>query len=189
MYGARLRVALAHRNVQLAAAFEQLEQQASHDDLTGVLNRRRIMELLREEHRRMMRTGEVFAAALIDIDHFKHVNDTFGHQVGDDVLRRITSVITTVQRETDRFGRHGGEEFLLLLTKVDDLATAAEVVDRLRATVSGAAWEDLVPGSRVTVSAGVAICHPNDPVERLLQRADAALYEAKTSGRDRVCAR
>ncbi len=188
VYGARLRMVLAERNAQLANTSRRLELLATHDDLTGALNRRRMMQLLHEEHQRLLRTGRPFAVALLDLDHFKRVNDRYGHQVGDEVLRRVASLLTSHRRNTDRFGRHGGEEFLLLLPDTSDLSEASAVVQYLRSVTSRSHWEDIAPGLEVTVSAGVAVCSSDERVERLLQRADTALYEAKATGRDRVCA-
>ncbi len=186
MYGARLRQLLNKRNSELAATFERLDQMANRDELTGTLNRRSVMKLLDEERQRMARTGQVFGVALFDIDHFKQVNDTHGHQVGDDTLRFFTQVAETHMRTTDRLGRYGGEEFLMLLTATSDEAAAQTAAERVREGMTLQDWSALTPGLKVTVSAGVALARHGESAMSLLSRADHALYIAKRQGRNRV---
>jgi diguanylate cyclase (GGDEF)-like protein len=184
---ARYRRALAQRNQELAATFEKLARLANRDELTGALNRRSIMRLLEEEHQRMQRTGVPFSIALVDMDHFKLINDTLGHAVGDDVLRGFTVRAAGEMRTTDRLGRYGGEEFLLVFTSTQDEPSAVAAAERVRAGVAAFDWTPLVPPSmKVTVSAGVALCRAGESVTQLLARADAALYTAKRDGRNRV---
>jgi len=187
LYGSSLRGRLKRRNAQLAESTARIEQLASHDELTGVLNRRAVWALLEGhatppagEHGRL-------CVALLDLDHFKQVNDRFGHQVGDEVLRRFCQVVKSGLREGDRLGRYGGEEFLLLLPQVG-LESAQMVVERLRERVAAAGWDDLTPGAPVSVSVGVAAWRDGDSVAELIGRADAALYRAKADGRNRVVA-
>ena len=186
MYSANLRALLNKRNAELAATFEKLEQMASRDELTGTLNRRSVMRLLDEERQRMLRTGQPFGVALFDIDHFKQVNDGFGHLVGDEALRHFTRVALASMRTTDRLGRYGGEEFLMLLTATADEAAARVAADRVRVGTADHDWTAVAPGLKVTVSAGVALCQPGETAEQLLDRADQALYAAKREGRNRV---
>ena len=186
MYGSGLRALLAKRNAQLAETFGKLEQMAHRDELTGALNRRSVMRLLDDERERMQRTGQPFGVAMLDIDHFKQVNDRHGHLVGDEVLRRFTLKVGAEMRGTDRLGRYGGEEFLLLLTAATDVDAAAAAVDRVRTAVSRHEWDTLVFGLDVSFSAGVAMCRDGESSEQLLTRADRALYRAKREGRNCV---
>ena len=186
MYSAQLRSLLNKRNAELASTFEKLEQMASRDELTGTLNRRAVMRLLDEERQRMMRTGQPFGVALFDLDHFKQVNDGFGHLAGDETLRHFTRTALASMRNTDRLGRYGGEEFLMLLTATADEAAARVAAERVREGTAGHDWAAVAPGLKVTVSAGVALCQPGETAEQLLDRADQALYNAKREGRNRV---
>ena len=186
LYGSQLRVLLARRNAQLAATFEQRERLAHRDELTGSLNRRSIMALLEEERQRMERTGLAFGIALFDIDHFKRVNDGFGHVVGDEVLRRFVASVDAEMRHTDRLGRYGGEEFLMLLTATADDAGALVAAERVRRGVAQHDWAAVAPGLAVTVSVGIGVCRGNESIEQLLTRADVALYAAKRAGRNCV---
>jgi len=186
LYGSRLRALLARRNAQLAATFEQLERLAHRDELTGSLNRRSIMALLEEERQRMQRTGQAFGIALFDIDHFKRVNDGFGHVVGDEVLRRFVVRVAGEMRHTDRLGRYGGEEFLMLLTATADDAAALVAAERVRRGVAQHDWAAVAPGLAITVSTGIGVCRGGESTEQLLTRVDAALYAAKRDGRNCV---
>ncbi len=186
LHGARLRGLLSQRNRELAATFGKLEQLAYRDELTGALSRRSIMNLLDDERQRMKRTGQPFGVALLDIDHFKRVNDRFGHLTGDEVLRRFTTSASGSMRATDRLGRYGGEEFMLVFTATADESSGLVALERIRSGVESVDWDALAPGLRVTVSAGLAIARPGESGEQLLSRADAALYEAKHLGRNRV---
>jgi diguanylate cyclase (GGDEF)-like protein len=185
-YSDQLRKQLAQRNADLAAVFQKLERMASRDELTGLLNRRSGLQLLEEERGRMARTGQRFGVALLDVDHFKRVNDTFGHIIGDEILRRFSSTASAATRDTDRLARYGGEEFLLLLTATASEQSAIAATERIRGVVERRDWSELTPGFPVTVSAGVAICRDDEPAEALLGRADRALYLAKREGRNCV---
>lgn len=168
--------ALAHRNRGLV---EQMRRMAALDGLTGLANRRAFDEALRAEVNRSGRTGEPLSLVLLDVDHFKAVNDTYGHQAGDDVLRRVGQALRG-GRTTDLPARYGGEEFAVLLPGCG-AADALVVADRLREAIGRA-------GTRppVTASAGVAtLDSPTVGAPRLVALADAALYEAKRTGRDR----
>ncbi len=184
LYSAQFRRALVQRNAVLAATFEKLEHLANRDELTGALNRRSAMRLLDDERQRMQRTGTPFSVALLDLDHFKQINDTRGHAMGDEVLRRFTLKATAEMRATDRLGRYGGEEFLLVFTATSDAPAAITAAERVRLGIERHDWAELVPGLHVTVSAGVAVCRPAETVTQLLARADAALYTAKRDGRN-----
>jgi diguanylate cyclase len=186
LYASDLRALLAKRNAQLAASSEKLEQLASRDGLTGALNHRSVMRLLEEELGRMQRSGQPFGVAMLDIDHFKQVNDRHGHLVGDDVLRRFTIKVAAEMRGTDRLGRYGGEEFLLLLTAANDIGAAMAAVERIRSAVAREDWDKIAFGLDLTLSAGVVMCREGDTCEQLIGRADRALYRAKREGRNCV---
>jgi diguanylate cyclase (GGDEF)-like protein/PAS domain S-box-containing protein len=165
----------------------ELEHQARFDMLTGLSNRRYFFELAEKEMARARRHNETFAMLMLDADHFKQVNDTCGHDVGDTVLRKLGEVCTGVLRGNDIMGRMGGEEFAILLPETT-LEQALETAERLRQAVADAAVQ-LADGKalRFTVSAGVASLRPEDEnVDAILKRADAALYAAKHAGRNRV---
>ncbi len=182
-----MRMKLQDSRRRLAAALEQVQELAIRDELTGAFNRRHVMSRLQEEISRFERTGQVFCVALFDLDHFKSVNDTHGHGAGDAVLKTFAGLADETIRNTDLFGRYGGEEFLLLLTATSQ-ALALQAVERLRERMRDTDWAAIAPGLNVTVSVGVAESRAGVAAEALLNEADLALYEAKHSGRDRVVA-
>ncbi|MBL8516626.1 MAG: diguanylate cyclase [Betaproteobacteria bacterium] len=168
---------------------ERLREMAVTDPLTGALNRRRFMELGEQEFHRTRRTGEPLSVLMLDIDHFKRVNDTRGHPAGDAVIRALADITKQSLRALDTVARLGGEEFAALLP-MTPLAAAAEVGERIRAAVAASpvAWEDRPIA--FTVSIGAAELQPTGQhFEALLASADQALYEAKHGGRNRVVAR
>ncbi len=160
----------------------ELFDQAVTDPLTGALNRRQMEALLGEAVERRSRSAAPASILLVDIDHFKSVNDRFGHTTGDEALRNLVAVIKKHVRRLDRVFRTGGEEFLVLLTdtKAADAVTHAE---RLRLLIAEAS---LIQECQVTVSIGVAECLPNQKIESWIKNADDALYFAKQEGRNRV---
>ncbi|RPH45389.1 MAG: GGDEF domain-containing protein [Burkholderiales bacterium] len=157
------------------------------DALTGALNRRAIMDALDTALASVDTTGGPLAVALVDLDHFKGINDRFGHPVGDDVLRRFVTVAARSLRVSDRIGRWGGEEFLVVLPASGGSDAARAVADRLREAVATHPWTEFGEALQVTVSVGVALARPGMTPGELLARADLSLYRAKRSGRDRVC--
>jgi diguanylate cyclase (GGDEF)-like protein len=161
------------------------EELAELDELTGSFNRRCIMKLLDDEIARAQRSGNPCSVALIDLDWFKHINDTFGHPTGDEVLRTFAITVFANIRAADKFGRYGGEEFLLILPDSTDSA-AEQSLDRLRTIVADLDWSAFSHGMTVTISAGIAMLEPNETPDAILARADSALYAAKESGRNRV---
>lgn len=185
-HGAHLRALLNEQRAKLTVALAEVERLASRDELTGARNRRAIMRLTSEEHERMKRTGTPFAVALFDIDSFKQVNDEHGHLVGDEVLRRFVHAAAGAIRATDRLGRFGGEEFLLLMPTTDHEEAALAAGERVRDAVCRVGWSSVDGGLDVTVSAGVSVARPDDSVETLVGRADTALYAAKHAGRNCV---
>jgi diguanylate cyclase (GGDEF)-like protein len=185
LYGSSLRTMLYNRSVELRSAYKRIEELAELDELTGSFNRRCIMRMLEDEIARAHRNKSACSVALIDLDWFKRINDAHGHPTGDEVLR--TFAITTFAniRTIDKFGRYGGEEFLLLLPGTpNDAATRS--LDRLRAIIAELDWSALSAGMAVTISAGVATLAPDETPDALLARADCALYAAKERGRNRV---
>ncbi|TDR42595.1 diguanylate cyclase (GGDEF)-like protein [Tahibacter aquaticus] len=165
----------------------ELEQHASTDALTGLANRRRIQAATLEAASDSRRHGYPLSLLLFDLDHFKRINDSYGHASGDAVLRHIAQILQVELRSADRVGRWGGEEFLLLLPHTD-LDSARLVAERIRQRVLN--LPPLVGGKFLTLSAtlGVATMLPAEPVEETLARADFALYEGKYAGRNRVVA-
>lgn len=171
--------------IQNALSYEEMQRQAISDGLTGLHNYRHFQDTLEATVSRAERYGETFCLLMMDLDHFKAVNDTIGHQKGDDVLRDVAAALRRCSRESDYLARYGGEEFVMILPQTS-LAEAEVVAERVRAEVAavGVGARDL----RVTMSVGVASypesAHDTDGV---LGAADAALLRAKARGRNRVC--
>ena len=164
----------------------RLEYLSQHDALTGLLNRRAIETLMDKEVQRLHRFGDPFALVLIDVDHFKRVNDRLGHAAGDMVLSAVASVLQSQAREVDHVARFGGEEFCALLPHTD-AEGAIQAAERFREAVLATVvpWADETVS--VTVSVGVASTHdPTEALHTILRRADEALYRAKAEGRNRV---
>ena len=176
-----LRTKLRDQRAALAKALSEVERLAVSDELTGLPNRRAMMDVLARTASHARRGLTPFSIAMLDIDHFKQVNDTLGHATGDAVLKRFAEATADVLRESDALGRWGGEEFLLVLPGATP-ANAQTALTRLQAAVRDA----VLPGRAVTFSAGVAAYRGTENTEALLARADRALYEAKRAGRDRV---
>ncbi|HYD58853.1 MAG TPA: GGDEF domain-containing protein [Noviherbaspirillum sp.] len=168
----------------LNRALAIIHSQAIHDDLTGVFNRRELLRVAEREKCRDDRHGRSFCLCLIDVDHFKRINDACGHAVGDQVLKRIAVTIQAEIRGTDCFGRYGGEEFLMILTETDASAANA-FAERIRATVEAMSFPEL-DGSRATISVGIAQHLEHETIGQTLARADRSLYHAKHTGRNRV---
>jgi diguanylate cyclase (GGDEF)-like protein len=163
-----------------------LKETASRDSLTGLYNHGRIEEFLELEMRRKRRSGELLCFVMADVDHFKKVNDTYGHQAGDDALRGITSLLNKALREGDILGRYGGEEFAVILNAGRE-AEAAAFCERIRSTVEAAMFDCDGHKLRLTISLGF-VCTPTEgfvPFD-IVRRADRALYEAKNAGRNAV---
>ena len=185
LYGSSMREMLYKRGRELKEAHARIEELAQIDDLTGALNRRYIMQALSDEITRAQRRTEPSSIAIIDLDHFKRINDRFGHLVGDEVLQGFSIAVGANIRSIDRLGRYGGEEFLLVLPHVSkEQATAA--VNRLRKIVADVNWTAISDGLTVTMSAGVAQIRSDEAPGEILARADAALYRAKDAGRNCV---
>jgi diguanylate cyclase (GGDEF)-like protein len=186
LYGSTLRQKLVRRGRDLAQASGELRTLAMRDGLTGALNRRAIMQTLDDALLADVGSGLSVAVILVDLDHFKSINDRFGHPAGDEVLRRFVILAARVLRGVDRLGRYGGEEFLLVPPGVAGTDAAVAIAERLRASVAEHPWHEVAAGLAVTVSTGVACARPGESARAVLERVDRALYRAKHDGRDCV---
>ena len=164
---------------------ETLEKQSREDALTGLHNRRYADKQLAQAFSQAQRHGRALSVALCDIDHFKRVNDTFSHQMGDEVLREVARLLQASIRQGDTVARYGGEEFLLLLPETS-APGALRIVERILEEVANHAWHALHPGLTVTMSAGISDDLSVQTYAKLISRADAKLYEAKRGGRNRA---
>lgn len=180
----RLRHQLVRSQTELGDALARVQLLATRDELTGLPNRRRMDEILTEETRRHARQGVPFSIALIDLDHFKRINDTHGHHVGDDVLRHFAERARSALREVDVLARWGGEEFLLLCPG-SQMEQAAVGLARLQARLDAEPLLPHLPDVRVTFSAGLTTHWQDERIEASIERADRALYQAKAQGRNR----
>jgi diguanylate cyclase (GGDEF)-like protein len=193
-YLAGLRSSLAKKKDALAVALARLKELASRDELTGLHNRRHLMEMLEAQQERSRRYGEPFSLCILDLDLFKRINDGHGHGVGDEVLRGFSERIRAHLRRMDvlgrgeldsTFARYGGEEFLLLLPYAAG-AGACACVERLRSAMHESLFVTSAGAMAVTFSAGVAQYRKDESLAEVINRADEALYRAKSAGRDRV---
>jgi diguanylate cyclase (GGDEF)-like protein len=185
IFSSAMRQSLYLSGIKLKEAYRRIEELAELDELTGSFNRRYIVRMLDDEVTRAHRNKTPCSIALIDLDWFKRINGAYGHPTGDEVLRTFAITVFANLRNTDRFGRYGGEEFLLVLpdTPADG---AARILDRLRSIIADLDWSAFSPGMQVTISAGVATLRPDETEDTFLARADNALYAAKARGRNRI---
>ncbi len=163
-------------------AEREIHTLATTDSLTGIANRRMFMQVLESEITRAKRYGAPLTLVMYDIDHFKQVNDTYGHDIGDEVLKGITGLVRANIRAVDMVARWGGEEFIILTTQ-SDIHSALAMAEKLRTVIAGRVFEKV---GTVTASFGVAVYEPHDDSNLLLKKADDALYRAKENGRNRV---
>ncbi len=183
----RLQDELDLKNRELETVNKRLRKLSITDGLTELFNHRHVHELLRDEFERSARSGEQVAVAMLDLDRFKNVNDTYGHPTGDVVLFETAGILKKTAREIDMVGRYGGEEFIAILPSTGE-EEAAAFAERIRTGVQEHLYRDEETEIHMTVSCGVA-SFPADGVdspESLLKRADEALYAAKEGGRNRV---
>jgi diguanylate cyclase (GGDEF)-like protein len=177
-----------HKQAELAlrAAHEELERLAMTDELTGTSNRRHFLAQMEKEYERARRYRHFTSLAMLDLDHFKRVNDRYGHPAGDQVLKHFGALLLSHLRSEDAVGRLGGEEFALLLPETEQ-AGARTVLERIRQDLAGAALESIAPDFRYTFSAGIAELEPDTPFtcDDWVRAADQALYQAKSDGRNR----
>lgn len=188
LLAARHQVQAAEEKVEkLQRELEQVSELMQEDPLTGVLNRRGLDEACQREISRAARSAAPFCVSLLDIDNFKRLNDTLGHQAGDEALQHLVRVTKRNMRPSDVLARYGGEEFLLLLPQTQQ-EEAVEVMVRLQRNLTQAFFLHNNERVLITFSAGVAQRRENEPQSELIARADTAMYEAKHSGKNRVCA-
>jgi diguanylate cyclase (GGDEF)-like protein len=180
-----MRERLQSQKLELTRALDRIGQLATRDELTGLFNRRHMSSLMQAEQARRRRDGSCMSIALIDIDLFKRVNDTHGHQAGDAVLKAFAEASRQVLRSTDVLARWGGEEFLLMLPATN-LDQAVASVERLRTELSRMSLGGIAPGLKVTFSAGITMCDDDTLLETRIEQADQAMYRAKTNGRNRT---
>ncbi len=181
----RIRDRLRRQKVELEAALAHIHRLATHDDLTGLVNRRHMQELLENERMRLERSEQDWCLALIDLDHFKAVNDAHGHAIGDEVLRALSRHAHTLIRRTDVLARWGGEEFVLMLPNTP-IATASTSLERLRQHFHANPLVVHGIGLPVSFSAGLTEHVRGESIAQTLERADKLCYQAKTLGRNRV---
>lgn len=167
-------------NIELSKLKERYQVLAYRDELTGIANRLKLNEVLSQQQALFERYGTPFSVILFDVDHFKKFNDQFGHLVGDDVLVKLAERVQNTVRNTDTFGRWGGEEFLVIASNTE-LADAYLLAEKLRILVANS---HLVKSSNVTISLGVAVIKAGETTDQLISRADKALYSAKSKGRN-----
>jgi diguanylate cyclase (GGDEF)-like protein len=176
-----------HIRIQKAIEYAHTQHLANTDSLTGLYNRRVFLERLQQEVERALRYHRPLSLMMIDIDHFKGYNDTYGHLQGDRILVAVAQSLKTISRATDMVARYGGEEFILLLPETD--STRAEALgNRLREHIERQRFVGMqqMPEQAVTISVGIASYMAPAPKESLLEAADSALYQAKHMGRNRV---
>ena len=174
---------------KLVEALGIIKKLATHDELTNVFNRRKLFETLQREKALADRNGTTFSICMFDLDLFKEVNDTYGHLVGDTVLRMVAQAISNNLREEDYMARFGGEEFVLVLS-YPELESAVKCAERLRSLTENLNFPDLPSNFRITISFGVTEYRSPELIEETIARADSALYLAKSRGRNRVeCAK
>ncbi len=180
-----LRMKLQRQRAELARALQEVQRLATHDELTGLVNRRRMTEVMQLEHQRCMRSGHPFCVAVLDLDHFKQVNDRHGHPAGDAVLRAFASEALAAIRISDVLARWGGEEFLLLMS--DTRGPLGRLcVERLRERTEAPRMDSGGHKLQVTMSAGVTEHRAGESLEETIARADQAVYAAKADGRNCV---
>lgn len=180
-----LRARLRARKDELAIAVERIQTLATRDELTGLFNRRHMIETLALQKKYSDRGGRVFCIGMLDIDHFKRVNDSYGHGVGDEVLRTFAQCVQQELRDCDVVARWGGEEFLLMLTECR-VGQADAMLDRVRDAVNKVPVSAQHPELRAKFSAGLAEQRFDEDVEETIERADQALYRAKRGGRNQT---
>lgn len=183
------RVAVGQRMIEMQTALiksrQALAYQATHDPLTGMLNRRAILDQLSREISRADRTGDELAVGSCDIDHFKTINDTYGHQTGDEVLCGMTKIIRSILRSYDSLGRMGGEEFLVIAPMKSE-TDHGFFFERIRKKIAESGIRTRSGDLNITISIGATCTNGGMTVDRILEATDIALYRAKNEGRNRV---
>lgn len=184
----KYREKLEQANTIIAAQrveLERLQADAAIDFVTHIPNRRMLDKRLKEECARFARHGHIFSVIMLDIDHFKHINDQYGHVAGDRILRATAALIHEQKRESDYLARYGGEEFVVILPGAD-VIQATLAAEKIRKRLAGTHMNYEGQAIVVTVSGGIAVIKAGDSPETIIARADAALYRAKENGRNRI---
>ncbi|PXW97467.1 diguanylate cyclase (GGDEF)-like protein [Sphaerotilus hippei] len=181
----RLRTRLLQQRADLTEALERIHRLASRDELTGILNRRAMIEQLTAQSSHMQRGARPMCLLVVDLDHFKRINDTFGHKAGDLALQAFANLATRTLDERDVIGRWGGEEFLLMLPETS-VEAGIERTERLRQAALRQPLTDVHPSLVITFSAGLSPCRGMHDIDAAIERADQAMYRAKTMGRNRT---
>ncbi|MGB5275813.1 MAG: GGDEF domain-containing protein [Gammaproteobacteria bacterium] len=181
----KLRIGFRERNQQLAEALRLNTRLATTDDLTGLYTRRYLMNMLSNQKALSEREDSDFVILFADLDHFKHINDSFGHYIGDVVLKNFADIIRTSIREIDYGSRFGGEEFVVLLVKTE-IEQAKKIAERIRYGIEHFNFSDVAPGLNVTVSIGIANYKQYKSIQETLMTADNRMYKAKEQGRNRI---
>ncbi len=182
----KMRNRLKSQRTELEVALAHIQLVATHDELTKLANRRHMIALLGEHITRRARGGPGFAVALADIDHFKNVNDTYGHRVGDEALVAFATQARAQLRNTDIIARWGGEEFLLLLPEASPPGDPNCGIERLRGALAAAQASAQAPHLRIAFSTGLTRYVEGEQIDDMIERADRALYAAKAGGRNRT---
>ena len=183
----KARINVGKRMVEIQSELENaksaLIHEAMHDSLTGIFNRKAILDLLKKELSRTSRTNGVLGLGMCDLDHFKRINDKYGHQTGDEVLKGFTQIVNENLRDYDLIGRYGGEEFLIVLPSCGD---SKEIMDfnRICKVVADSQIKTRSGDISITVSIGVTQSNGNESLDEILTKADNALYKAKDRGRN-----
>jgi diguanylate cyclase (GGDEF)-like protein len=182
---AELRNQLSDKDQEIQALLAKIKELVRHDALTGALNRRALIETLEAELQRAQRTGHPFCFAILDLDHFKEVNDRYGHPAGDAVLKTMSDCAIKMLRALDRFGRLGGEQFGIVMpaTWLDKGMIA---MGRLHGAVAACDWDQSAPALVLTFSAGITTNAFGDGAESIIRRAEQGLAQAKHEGRNRT---
>ena len=181
----RLRDRSKKQYVALQEALEENKKMATTDDLTGLYNRRYFMNKLSQQKALSEREGSDFVIFYCDLDHFKHINDTFGHHTGDIVLQKFSDILTSSIREIDYAARFGGEEFVCLLVNTD-IENAKKVTERIRKSLADYNFSDIAPSLHSTVSIGISNFKQFNTIQETLMSADNRMYHAKQNGRNKV---
>jgi len=178
-------LALKSTTEMLSDSVDQVSELARRDELTGLYNRRHIFDVLNNESNRVRRSPGSFCVCIADIDYFKQVNDTYGHQAGDEVLRKVAKELEDSLRNIDCIGRYGGEEFLVILPQTN-LSGALIKSERMRQQVENLTFPNITEKLQITLSIGITEHIQNESMDDTIMRADEALYRAKDNGRNQT---
>ena len=184
-YGTMLRIRSYKQAATLEGRVNIAEKLATHDALTNTYNRRFMIPAIDELTKLCKRKGIPSCVAMIDLDRFKRINDTYGHLVGDTVLKTVADRMLHLIRDTDKLGRYGGEEFILVMpfTSLED---ATQIVERIRKEIAKVSWKKIEPTINITISCGITEVTQSDTSQEVIKRADDALIKAKNDGRNRT---